>query len=262
MRNQFLLIVCLIPLIISCDFTTGVSRKILNAQDFVDNQQYQKAIDEYEVILELNPSETIKFKIFYQMAEIYSLYLINGEKALRYYELIENSLADNKLKKSAVIKASKLCFDLKKYNRAVIYFENFIESEEFSEEEKNYFGMQMGISYYEMNDLKNARRVLGKISETKDNPYRSQSLFYLGQTYSLQYDYDKAISLWEKSLELERESERKIETKFYIANSYERQNKLEKAYKYYYSIIDFYPNPEIIKKRLERIYQRKVSRRR
>ena len=262
LRNPALILILSIPIVTSCDFTTGVSRKILQAQDYVDNHQYQEAIDEYKVLLELNPPKKIQHKIYYQMAEIYSLYLLDGEKALKYYERIEDSLADNQLKKISLAKSAQLAFELKKYKKAIKYYENFIDSENFNEEEKNFFGMQMGISYYEMNDLKNAKRVLSKIADEKENPYRSQAYFYLGQVLSFEYNYDQAIEAWEKSLSFERESSKKIETKFYIANAYERQNKLEKAYKYYYSIIDFYPNPEIIKKRLEHIYQRKVSRRR
>ena len=261
-RNFFLVIIAFLPILFSCDFTTGVSRKILQAQDYVDNHQYKEAIEEYQILLELNPPKKIQHKIYYQMAEIYSIYLLDGEKALKYYERIEDSLADSQLKKIALVKSAQLSFELKKYNKAIKYYEKFVDSDNFTEEEKNFFGMQMGISYYEKNDLKNAKRVLSKISEEKENNYRSQAYFYLGQVHSFEYDYGKAIESWQKSLEFERESAQKIETKFYIANAYERLNMLEKAYRYYYSIIDFYPNPEIIKKRLEHIYQRKVSRRR
>lgn len=259
---KILLLFLLIPFISACDFTTGVSRKILKAQDYVDNHQYDKAIEEYKVLLELDTPKKIQHKIYYQMAEIYSIYLLDGKQALKYYEKIQESLADENLKKTSLIKSAELSFDLKKYKRAIKYYETFIDSDNFSENEKNYFGMQMGIAYFESNNRKEAKRVLGKIANEKDNTYQSKAYFYLGQIYSYEVEYDMAIESWEKSLEVERDSAQKIETKFYIANIYEQQNKLEKAYKYYYSIIDFYPNPEIIKKRLEKIYQRKVSRRR
>lgn len=259
---KFLLLFLILPLISACDFTTGVSRKILKAQDYVDNHEYDKAIEEYKVLLELDPPKKIEHKIYYQMAQIYSIYLLDGEKALKYYEKIQESMAGENLKKTSLVKSAELSFELKKYNNAINYYESFIDSENFSENEKNYFGMQMGIAYFESNNSKQAKRVLGRISEEKNNSNQSMAYFYLGQIYSYEVEYEKAIESWEKSLEFERDSAQKIETKFYIANAYERQNKLEKAYKYYYSIIDYYPNPEIIKKRLERIYQRKVSRRR
>ncbi len=55
----------------ACDFTSGLNRDILTAQTYVDNQEFNKAVELYERILVKNPSKIIKTKVSYQLAEIY-----------------------------------------------------------------------------------------------------------------------------------------------------------------------------------------------
>jgi hypothetical protein len=45
-----------------------------------------------------------------------------------------------------------------------------------------------------------------------------------------------------------------------MANSFETLNDLEKAYGLYYSLIDHFPNPEVLKKRLSSIISRKAGK--
>ena len=78
----------------SCDFTSTVNRDILNAQNYVDNQEFAKAVELYEKILRQNPSKVIKTKINYQIAEINYLYLDEQVKALSYYQYIVDNVDD------------------------------------------------------------------------------------------------------------------------------------------------------------------------
>ena len=47
-----------------------------------------------------------------------------------------------------------------------------------------------------------------------------------------------------------------------MANAYETMERLKEAYNIYYSIVGEYPNNEVIKARLNSIYERKVARKR
>ena len=51
--------------VLGCDFTSGLNQDILSAQKYVDNQQFEKAVELYERILVKNPSKVIKTKINY-----------------------------------------------------------------------------------------------------------------------------------------------------------------------------------------------------
>ena len=47
-----------------------------------------------------------------------------------------------------------------------------------------------------------------------------------------------------------------------MANAYETMERLKKAYDLYYSLLGKYPNTEVIKNRLNAIYERKIARKR
>ena len=89
-----ILLLFLVFLSSSCDFTSGVNRDILLAQGYVDSQEFQKAVELYERILKKNPSKIIKTKINFQLAEIYYLYLDQQVNALKYYEFIVENVDD------------------------------------------------------------------------------------------------------------------------------------------------------------------------
>lgn len=246
----------------SCDFTTGVSRRILQAQEYVDEYKYFKALDEYDLLLQMNIPEKIEHKVYYQMAEIYNLHLQNKKNALFYYEKANDNYTDPKLKKVVMNKIVELSFELKNYDKAINIYQKFIKDKETSEDQKKTYAFKIAKAYFEKNDYKKAFENFRTISKDKDSTYRGEAFFYMGQIISYKKQYKEAIDYFKKSLNYETRLEKKIETKFYIANSYERIYDLEKAYDYYYSIVDFYPNPEIIKERLKSVYERKVSRRR
>lgn len=245
-----------------CDFTTGVSRRILKAQTYVDEYQYQEALNEYHELIKLNIPENIEHKIYFQMAEIYGLYLNDSTNALKFYKKVNDQFADEKFKSIALKKSAKICFELKNYSEAITYYKKFIQNDNFTELEKKYYQMQIAISYYEMSQYTMAEKYFKKIGLDENNYYQASAYFYLGQIASYKNQSEEAIDYWRKSIELEKIEDKKVDTIFYLANHYEREYNLEKAYEYYYSILSTYHNPELIKKRLEAVYQRKVSRRR
>ena len=53
-----------------------------------------------------------------------------------------------------------------------------------------------------------------------------------------------------------------IYAKFLLANTLESNEELKKAYNLYYSLLNEFPNTEVIKKRLSSIYNRRIARKR
>ena len=75
--------------ITACDFTPRIFQDILLAQEYVTNQNYQGAIDKYESILDENPSNEVKLKIYYQLGKLYGIYLHDIEKAVSYFQKVK-----------------------------------------------------------------------------------------------------------------------------------------------------------------------------
>lgn len=252
----------LIFTLVSCDFSTGVSRRILKAQKFVNTYHYDEALKEYHQLVKLNIPEKVKHKIYYQIAEIYNLYLMDKKKALFYYDKVNDHYVDEKLRSITLKKATILSFELRDFSRVIKYYRYFLENKKVSSKEKNFYEFEIARSYFEMNQWDKAKEIFLLILKNSKNPYHARSLFYLGQIASYEKKDDLAISYWKTALKSEKKTQLETELKFYLANLYEHKQDLDNAYKYYYSIIESYPNPNVIKKRLEGVYNRKVSRRR
>jgi tetratricopeptide (TPR) repeat protein len=107
--------------------------------------------------------------------------------------------------------------------------------------------------------------IFKKISDDNTHEFFVQSFFQLGINQFEQKKWDKAIEYWKEYIKREdpRTNKSKIvEAKFLIANTYETTEKLREAYDIYYSLQGEYPNNEVIKNRLQSIYQRRINRKR
>ena len=115
-----LAIILLVLGLSSCDFTSGLNQDILNAQKYVDNQDFSKAVELYERILKKNPSKIIKTKINYQLAEIYYLYLDEQVKALKYYQFIVDNVDDPLWQVKSLEKMADINFSFaKNFNESI-----------------------------------------------------------------------------------------------------------------------------------------------
>ena len=72
-------------LFVSCDFTPPINRKIIDAQNYITEQKYNKAAFLYEDILKSNPGPELRLKICYQLGELFSIYLGEYKKSIYYY---------------------------------------------------------------------------------------------------------------------------------------------------------------------------------
>lgn len=246
MSMRLILLVIFIPLVNACSFNAGVSGEILKAQSYVDKLDYKQALKAYKKISKKDLPKNIEYKIYYQMAEIYNIYLQDLKSALIYYEKVGDNYKNEKIKKIALYKAAEISFFLKNYQKSIYFYTKLSE--------KKYL-FEIALSYYEMNNWKKAEEKFKELKTTK-------SYFYLALIAEHRGKNEIAIDLFKKSILANGSKNDKVQSKFYLANLYERNMDLEKAYQYYYSILDTYPNPEIIKNRLNKIYMRKAARRR
>lgn len=249
-------------LVLGCDFTSGLNRDILNAQEYVDRQEFGKAVELYERVLKKNPSKVIKTKINYQLADIYYLYLDEQVKALNYYKyIVENE--DNPLFQ---VKALERIADInysfaKKYQESVRAYQMLMQ---FKPRLKNYdyYYLRVGESYFEMGRYNKAREIFNQILSQPTNPYYVEAFNQMGLIEFYNKNWDKAVDYWMEYLKRERRKDQIVKVKFLIANAYESNEKLKEAYNIYYSLLPSYPNPDVLRSRLKSLYARRVARKR
>lgn len=246
----------------SCDFTPPINRKIVDAQNYISNQNYAKAAYLYEEILKSGPADDLRLKIVYQLGELYSIYLGDYKKAAYYYNQVKEITEDLLWLIKAEEKLAEINFNyIKNYRDAI---KNYTRLSEFTPKLKNFdfFELQIALSYFYLNDKESALNQLNKIQSNSNHEFFMRSFYYVGLVYFEQKEFNKALYMWQEYLKRETKKENIVQAKFMVANAYESTENLKMAYDIYYSIANDYPNPDVIQNRLQSLYQRRVSRRR
>lgn len=246
----------------SCDFTPPINRKIIDAQNYITEQEYARAAYLYEEILKSNPAQDLRLKICYQLGELYSIYLGQYKKAVYHYNEVKELTEDPLWLIKTEEKLADINFNyLKNYKDAI---KNYTRLSQFTPKLKNFdfFQLQIALSYFYLNDKDAALTQLTKIQSDPNHEYFVRSFYYVGLIYFEQKDFNKALFVWLEYLKRETKKENIVQAKFMVANAYESTENLKMAYDIYYSIANDYPNPDVIQSRLNSLYQRRVSRRR
>ena len=267
-QNKFLIIFqrvvafAITLLLASCDFTPPINRKIIDAQNYITEQKYNKAAFLYEDILKSNPGAELRLKICYQLGELYSIYLGDYKKAVNNYTEVKDLTEDPLWLIKTEEKLADINFFYKKNYKEAI--KNYTKLSEFTPKLKKYdfFQMQIALACYLFHDSQNAIKQLTKIQIDQNHEYFIRSFYYLGLIYFEKNDYSKALFVWSEYLKRETKKDYIVQAKFLVANIYESTENLKMAYDIYYSIANDYPNPDVIQNRLSSLYERRVSRRR
>ncbi len=257
-----ILLLFLVFLSSSCDFTSGVNRDILLAQGYVDSQEFQKAVELYERILKKNPSKIIKTKINFQLAEIYYLYLDQQVNALKYYEFIVENVDDPLWQVKSLEKIADINFSFSKnYPEAIKAYQTLMS---FKPKLKNfdYYLFRLGESYFEVGNYKKSKEIFNQILSEQNGEYYTLAYYQMGLVEFYNKKWDEAVEYWMEYLKREKRKDLITKVKFLIANAYESNEKLKEAYNIYYSLLPTYPNPEVLKSRLKSLYSRRVARKR
>ena len=246
----------------SCDFTPPLLNEIEEAQKLIGEQRYHDATLKYEKILDKNLPKDIKIKIYYQLGDLYSIYLAKNEKALEYYKKVKKNTENPfwLIKTQERIAEIEFSF-LKRYRES---FENYDQLARFTPrlEKNDFYEFRRALSLLKMKNFSAASFYFKKITEQKNHQHHVISFYYCGLVDFERERWDSAVKYWNEYIKREKVRENVVQTKFLMANAYETMEKLKKAYNLYYSILGEYPNTEVVQNRLKAIYDRRVARRR
>lgn len=242
--------------------SSGLYKDILEAQDHITNQRFEKAVSVYEKILLKKPPRTIKIKINFQLGEIYSIYLNNFDKSIEHFNQIVSESNEPKWQVDALEKIANIYFndlkDYKKSSKIYLKLKNFYPVLD----KQGLYAFRYAESILNEREYKKSISLFEEIIEKEKNEYALRSYYFIGLAYFYTKKYEKALEYWFDYLKREQRNDRVVQTKFLIANAYESSEKLKKAYNVYYSILGEYPNADVIKNRLESLYKRRIARKR
>lgn len=250
-------------IIVACDFTPVLHKKVLEAQNYIKAQNYKKAIAVYEQILEDSGLPTdLKIKIEYQLGELYSIHMFDNKKAIHYYSLIKEKSLDPFWQVKVEDKMAEIYFsylkDFKESTQSYKRLSGFMPRlEKFDQ-----YQHRLALSHLFLGKFDESRAVFDEISKNSSHEFYVRSFYYLGLIKFEEKKWAEAIAIWKDYLKKENRRQYHIETKFMMANAFETMEELKSAYNLYYSLLGEYPNTEVIQARLSSIYSRRIARKR
>lgn len=244
------------------DFSPRIHKEILQAQNFIVNQEYNEAILSYKRILERNPNKKIEIKILYQLGDIYSIYLSQNEKAITYYQKIITLSEDPLWLVRTEERIAEIYFTyLKNYEKALQIYDRLSRFKP-KLKKQDFYQLRYSQSLLQLDRLGEAEQSFAKIKKNERHEYHVRALYFLGLIHFQRKQWQKSIDHWKEYIGKETRNDNIVQVKFLMANAYETMEKLKHAYNLYYSILGKYPNVEVIQNRLNSIYNRRVSRKR
>jgi tetratricopeptide (TPR) repeat protein len=252
----------LFTLLVSCDFTSGINKDILNAQELTEDKNYREAATIYENLLNASLRTSIRTKIHLQLAQIYTAFLPDLPKAIFHYKEVLKSDVEPIWQIKALEKLSEVYFSfLKDYRNAFLYYDQLINFHPPIENRDTYL-INMVACLVELGDAPGVEQLIKKHNLDTNPATQVKVYWYKGLLSYYFKNWQQAITDWKTYLKYEQDKDKIIETKFLMANSYEMDEKLREAYNIYYSLLNEYPNKDVINSRINSLYSRRAARKR
>lgn len=260
--NKIIWVLIFSTLLISCDFTPRFHKRILLAQEYLNNQDYKNALNQYRLILRDNPSNDIKVKIHYQIAEILSINMGKNIESLEHYAKVKSLTEDPLWLVKAEERIAEVCFSYKKDFECSA--ESYRKLTEFTPRLSrfDFYEYRLAQSFSGMLNYKKAEEIYTEIQKKSNHEYNTKSFYELGLINFEMKNWKYAIAFWKEYIKRETRRDNITQAKFLMANAYETMESLKTAYNIYYSILGEYPNTQVVQNRLNAIYARRVARKR
>ena len=244
------------------DFGPRIHQEVLQAQNLIASQKYEEAALRYEYILKQNPNKEIEVKVLYQLGDLYSIYLSQNQKSIKYYQKIIEISEDPLWLVRTEERIAEIYFNyLKDYKKALAIYER-LKGFTPKLKRQDFYQLRHAQCLFKLNDLKLAEKNFQQIRSDKRHQFNIRSIYFLGLINFQRKKWQKAIDYWKEYVRFETRSDSLVQVKFLMANAYETMEKLKQAYNLYHSILGKYPNTEVIQNRLNSIYTRRVARKR
>lgn len=259
---NLLLSIFILSILSSCDFAPTLDKSILEAQRAIENRDFQKAANINDAIISKSFRREIKRKVLFQQGDIYLVHLEKPQIALTYFQQIYQDESEPYWQVKSLEKMADInFFQLKKYDQSAKQYE-ILSQFKPPLNKHDYYKFQMAKALMENKDYPRAIILFNEIAGDTKNKYQYDAYFQKGLINFYNKKWETAIEHFKVFIANSSSKEYVVQAKFLIANCYETQEKLREAYNIYYSIIDSYPNIEVIKNRLKSLYERRQNRKR
>ncbi|MCO4794708.1 MAG: tetratricopeptide repeat protein [Bacteriovoracaceae bacterium] len=246
----------------SLDFTPTINKEIVEAQEFLLIQNYEKSIAKYKEILKKNPGNELKVKIYYQLGEIYSTNLGKNKEAIGYFTKVKELTEDPLFLVKSEERIGEIAYSFSKDFKKS--FQSYKNLSEFTPKLGNFdfYQFRMAVSAFKKGDINNSVGLFEDIQRKSSHKYFISSFYYLGLINFHRKQWNRSLVYLKEFIKRESKKDLVVQAKFLMANIYESKEELKTAYDLYYSILGKYPNTQVVQNRLKSIYSRRIARKR
>lgn len=262
MRSKVLLILGMLISLGVCNFTPTRLNEIEAAQELILQHRYKEAIASYETLLNKTLPREVRVKVYYQLGDLYSIYLSKNEKAIEYYTKAKDSTGDILWTLKTYERIAEIQFSfLKNYEESLL---NYSRLTAFLPklQRNDFYQYRQALSAFRLGKMDLAGEIFRDILMDKQHKYNVISMYYIGLIHFQKEEWKSAVVAWQKYIKNEIPDESVVQTKFLIANAYETMEELKKAYNIYRTIRGKYSNNDIVESKLRAIYDRRIARKR
>jgi len=217
--------------------------------------KYEDAATVFETLYDRHPGFHRAAEAIFQTGEIRNLYLHSYHEALLAYLLVERDYPDSPLAERALKQVADIYKNqLREYLRAIVIYQKLLDMGGKYSSEAQY---EMADCYFRLNNFEQARIEFESFLKNFPDSERAAEVQYrVATAASLEGNLDKALDTFKLVSKNWPDSAYAVEARFGQAGVLEEREELRSALQILEDLRDVYPNPKILKKRIEQIEER------
>lgn len=228
------------------------------AEDYYKQGKFMEAMLSYNKVI-AGEDEKLASEALYKVALIQYINFKNNEKAIDLFSMYLKNYSKGLRADEALKAIGDIYFkDIHEYNKAISYYQNLIDNYVNSKllEETAYY---LGKSYFLLNNYAQAVIIFKKLlKDFPEGKLRAETELEIAGCLNVQNKQKEAIELYQSIINKYQDKPAVIVmAKYFLASIYEEVDNLNEAVKIYKTIEFTYPNPEIIKLKIEKINYRR-----
>jgi len=225
------------------------------AEGLFSQMQYAKAIESYSNIVNKYPESPYAPASQYKIGLINNLYLKDVRRAMNAYAALMLLYPGSKEVLLARQDTADIYIRKGDYRKAIGEYQWLIKNT--GGEKRDNFQYQIAMAYLKLTDIKQARIELQEIVRNSPNSTFGPEIYYqIANTHYLEGDYKEAVNAYERVISLYPDNPYANEARLNKAVCIEETGNLAEAVRLYKELEKGYPNPEVVKVRIEAIEAR------
>lgn len=217
--------------------------------------KYEDAASVFENLYRRHPHFPRAVEAIFQTGEIRNLYLKQYHEALLAYLLVEKDYPDSPWAEKALKQVADIYKNqLREYLKAIVIYQKLLDTGGKGGADAQY---EMADCYFRLNNFEQARIEFESLLKNFPRGQRNAEVQYRAAVAaSLEGDFNKALEAFKTVSMNWPDSVYAVEARFGQAGVLEEREELRSALRILEELRGVYPNPEILKKRIDQVKER------